>query len=150
MDTATRTSFIPVEATPIPTRMVFGEPDDAIREALLVRQSSGYFEVICHGAHWPNKLAPYVAGKQILCDPVVLALCIQAHPGFTGQPVRLIVCYAGAFSDGVAQQLADLLQVPVVAPSGMIAGDENEDRFTLFGGQWRGFTPASRTTYAVD
>ena len=36
---------------------------------------------------------------------------------YNGGPIRLLACSSGAVENGAAQQLADLLKVPVLAPT---------------------------------
>ncbi|HMO58286.1 MAG TPA: hypothetical protein PKA05_04200 [Roseiflexaceae bacterium] len=132
--TSTRRSTIGTS----PTRMVFGEIDDTIRRALRVPQEAGYFEVICHTMATTHQLAPIRGGRPVACEPWHLVLCLLAHPGFHGQPIRLIACHAGT-TTGVARHIANALQVKVIAPSGLIAPDG--DCFTLVGGTWQVFLP---------
>ncbi|MBQ9383232.1 MAG: hypothetical protein IJT87_03255 [Ruminiclostridium sp.] len=42
---------------------------------------------------------------------------IKNSSEFKGEPIRLIACQTGAEKDGLAQRLADLLLVPVKAPT---------------------------------
>lgn len=46
-----------------------------------------------------------------------LAYRILDSGKYTGGPIRLLACNAGQLENGAAQQLADLLRVPVLAPT---------------------------------
>ncbi len=45
---------------------------------------------------------------------------IRSQPGFDGQPIRLLSCETGCDPTGFAQQLSDLLDVPVHAPNQLL------------------------------
>jgi len=45
-----------------------------------------------------------------------LAYRIMDSGKYNGSPIRLLACNSGALEDGAAQQLADLLHKPVLAP----------------------------------
>ena len=49
-------------------------------------------------------------------SPKELAYRIMDSGKYTGGPIRLLACSSGAVENGAAQQLADLLHVPVLAP----------------------------------
>ena len=49
-------------------------------------------------------------------SPKELAYRIMDSGKYTGGPIRLLACSSGAVEDGAAQQLADLLHKPVLAP----------------------------------
>lgn len=78
----------------------------------------GYQDIACHAdaygfdAHDPETGELY---QEI--SPKELAYRIMDSGKYNGGPIRLLACSAGALPDGAAQQLADLLKVPVLAPT---------------------------------
>ena len=57
-------------------------------------------------------------------SPAELARLIQDSGKFSGGPIRLIACSSGMEEDGAAQQLANILGVPVWAPLGIVFHDK--------------------------
>src|SRR5262249_19308716 len=56
------------------------------------------------------------------------------QPGYVpGAPIRLISCSTGAWPDGIAQQLANIMHVDVLAPTTDLDGHTGEP---LNGGRW--------------
>ena len=52
-----------------------------------------------------------------MIDHRTLAGIIESDTGYTGGPVRLLSCSAGALDEGIAQNLANKLGVEVIAPT---------------------------------
>lgn len=95
------------------------------------RNPKGFFNVLGHGNPWSIEVSSQAihpralsqanlqqlreTGKVAL-NAVQLARAIRTAPGYTkGQPINLFSCQCGARSNGLAQQLADRMQVPVSA-----------------------------------
>jgi hypothetical protein len=92
-----------------------------------VRPEPGFHDVVVHGER--NGLfrpglvgADGVGHSANYTHPNQIADAVRGNPGYTGGPVRLISCHTGAVDPhaGVlpaAQQVADALGVPVMAPT---------------------------------
>jgi hypothetical protein len=78
-------------------------------------QSEGYFNVVTHA----NATSAYVLRGDGWAEIShrTLAQFIERAPAYSGGPVRLIACEAGACSTGLAQNLANKLGVEVLAPT---------------------------------
>jgi hypothetical protein len=100
-------------------------------------ESAGFFNVVTHADE--NFAAVLRGGEWLRFSHRVLARFIQGSLGYNGQPVRLIACSAGACATGLAQNLANKLGVPVLAPT----ADAFVSHTGAFGtwGEWRLFMP---------
>ncbi|MFO7167888.1 MAG: hypothetical protein DIU80_007640 [Chloroflexota bacterium] len=105
---------IPVTRTSLPNRVVCGEIDPAIEIALNRNPQPWFDDIICHG-HRCGLLAPIINGAHVLITAQELARFIRRNTTFGTRPIRLLSCWAGRDPNGFAQQLADLLRVPVLA-----------------------------------
>lgn len=80
------------------------------------------------------------SGKNLICyldDDTKLTITPQelaemlknekesGYGNYKGGNIRLLSCNTGSLDDGVAQQLADILQVDVLAPTEMLSVDES-------------------------
>jgi hypothetical protein len=71
-----------------------------------------------HGLNWMNSKILASEGS-VLLNASELAQLIRAAPNYKeGQHIHLFSCQCGAHSDGIAQQLADEMKVPVSAFTG--------------------------------
>ncbi|MCS6840370.1 MAG: hypothetical protein NZ699_09230 [Roseiflexus sp.] len=137
---------VPVLPTTFKNRFILGYPDRRIRTAMSQPAYPLFFELICHGS-LPDKkgetfAVPYVeeAGSRIKpLNAEQLYEIIVTHPAYIlGQPVRLIMCYAGYGPNSLAQQLADLLGAHVLAADNLVCA------YTLTplnNGRWIMFKP---------
>jgi hypothetical protein len=92
-----------------------------------VRPETGFHDVVVHGERnglfRPGLVGADGAGHSAnFTHPNQIADAVRANPHYDGGPVRLISCYTGAVDPraGVppaAQQVADALGVPVMAPT---------------------------------
>ena len=80
-----------------------------------VKPEPGFYDVIAHGTK--RSVGGHNA-KQ-------LARIIRADPMYKGQNVRLLSCNAGAAKNGVAQKLANTLDVKVLAPTDVLRPSTN-------------------------
>lgn len=82
----------------------------------------GYQDVVCHGTPYRCCRKRYTRNgvKWVIYDAARLAYRIRKHPYYTGGNIRLLSCSAGAADHGIAQKLADILQVNVMAPTGNV------------------------------
>ncbi len=78
----------------------------------------GYFDVIAHGT--PHGIEIQTLMGPVLVNHRVAAQLIQQSPGYTGQNIRLLSCSTGKLGDGFAQNLANLMNVNVKAPTDIL------------------------------
>ncbi|MGB9752949.1 MAG: hypothetical protein C0183_21890 [Roseiflexus castenholzii] len=139
---------VPVLPTMFKNRYVLGYPDHIIQKAMVQPTYPLFFELICHGSRPTPKgetfALPYVyMGKdgrwtKPLNAEQLFEIIITHRAYAIGQPVRLIMCWVGYGPNSLAQQLADLLGVPV------LAANERVKAYTLCpinNGRWILFTP---------
>lgn len=138
---------VPVFPTAFPNRFVLGYPDDIIRRAAGVPTDRVFFELLCHGSK-PNKngktyAVPFVTAS-LRGEPIdaqkLFDIVVTCPEYRLGQPVRLLMCWAGYGPDSLAQQLADLLGTVVLAANERISAGMFEP---MNGGVWLTFTPRS-------
>lgn len=119
-----------------------------------IARLEGYHDVVVHG----TSTGYFVPGRRnaagVSIDmgevhPFHIAEAIRNHPGYSGQPIRLISCFTGTFEDGAdgvsaAQRLSNILGVPVMAPTDAVGvrSDRGEQQPRVRGnGSWRTFLP---------
>jgi RHS repeat-associated protein len=131
---ASRAGARVAEAAPVLSRQV---DDLATYGARVPTQSGGYFNVVTHA----DATSAYVrsAGGDMAVGHRELARFISGSSGYSGQPIRLIGCNAGACSTGLAQNLANKLGVDVVAPTGKAYVSSTGSFWA--DGSWVTFTP---------
>lgn len=77
---------------------------------------NGYFDVIAHGN--PNHIEIISNGKKYNINHRELKKILKGNPNYRkGQPVRLLSCNTGNGERSFAQNLANKLNVPVIAPT---------------------------------
>ncbi|WP_152989910.1 hypothetical protein [Frankia sp. ACN1ag] len=132
-------------------RAFYGEKDHRMRDAAsAVRPLAGVYTADLHGT--PGSFI--VDGTTL--DGRDLGRLIRADGEWRGRPIRLVSCETGRGEAPVAQDLADHLGVPVVAPTELVANKEDgsliliKERRNSFGrikqsvaqdGQWIRFLP---------
>jgi len=81
----------------------------------------GYQDVACHADAY-SFAAQDPETEELLQEITVkeLAYRIIDSGKYTGGPIRLLACNSGVLEEGIAQQLADLLKVPVLAPTNTV------------------------------
>jgi hypothetical protein len=93
----------------------------------------GYFDVVGHGS--PNDIAGQSAAE----------IARKIGPVTNGQNIRLLSCWAGCPSGTFAQDLANELDVTVLAPTTEIGATGKGKNLTIYdGGSWLWFQPAKR------
>ncbi|WP_261802028.1 WXG100 family type VII secretion target [Streptomyces sp. ISID311] len=122
----------------------------------LVKPKPGYHDVVIHG----NDRGFFEPGRVNAHDksfsggnthPVQIAEAIRNNPSYDGGPVRLISCHSGTNGAGVdsvsaAQQVANELGVPVMAPTNKVGvmPDLGTQQPTIYlDGYWRTFLPVA-------
>jgi hypothetical protein len=129
-------THITVTPTNLPNRVVCGEVDPIIEWAMNRNPQQWFDDIMCHGNE-NGKPTPTINEVQVEITAEQLAVFITAQPDFGIRPIRLLMCWVGRDADGFAQQLANLLRVPVLAPPCRIdteqfATELPTERFRLF------------------
>jgi hypothetical protein len=84
----------------------------------------GYYDVRAHGG--PTSVDVFVNGQVIEgVNHRVLARLIQNSPDYAGQNVRLLSCNTGSLPNGFAKNLANKMNVDVVAPNQLLFPQSN-------------------------
>jgi len=101
----------------------------------------GYFNFVTHG----DKDGAWVLenGEWTPVSHRTVANAIKASPEYTGGPVQLVACEAGACATGFARNLSNLLNVPVRAPTTKVMIYSSGQVEILGGGIWRDFAVGS-------
>ena len=93
---------------------------------------------------------------EVAVDQRALATFLK-NKGYSGGPIRLVSCNAGALTDGIAQDLANKIGVEVIAPSQYVY-IWNDGSLTLsssissqyeFAGNWMKFLPGNQITSII-
>jgi hypothetical protein len=117
-----------------------GSDGASVRVSQNVAPLDGYHDVVVHGGAYDDTGAIfYVEGQPTHAGQVATA--ILENPSYTpGQPVRLITCWGGC---GPAQEVSDILQVPVKGATNIVAVPNKPLSlpFVMNGGTWLDFTP---------
>lgn len=116
-----------------PGGTAIGYDSSTLRNFDVIAPEPGYHDVVVHGVlsgmFRPGFIGAdgedYLSG---LTHPQQIADAIQANPHYDGGPVRLVSCHSGTVDPdaGVppaAQQVADALRVPVMAPTDAVGID---------------------------
>ena len=88
---------------------------------------NGYFDIVAHGTS--NSIQITHNGEHILVDHRVVAQLIQNVDGYNGQPIRLLSCNTGSLDKGFAQNLANTLNVDVMAPTKYVCANPDGSYF---------------------
>lgn len=89
--------------------------------------ANGYFDVIAHGT--PNGIQITHNGQHMIVDHRTAARLIQNSDSYNGQAIRLLSCNTGALDNGFAQNLANKLNVEVLAPTNYLWSTPNGNYF---------------------
>ena len=98
------------------SRKFINPNDDFYKYADRIAPQQGFCDIICHGDPF-HFLIRGMDGEKWEYSAKDAAEMIKNSSEFKGEPIRLIACQTGAEKDGLAQRLADLLLVPVKAPT---------------------------------
>ncbi len=123
------------------------------------RPKPGYHDVVVHGQP-DGHFRPGLVGadgqdyRANVTHAGQIADAIRSNPGWGGGPVRLISCHSGRVVPGAdvppaAQQVADALGVPVLAPTQTVGvyleGDADRAVHIFNNGKWKLFEPGGGT-----
>ena len=91
---------------------------DLLREYVKnVPRAPSFYDVALHGSPRSVTIELWYDDQVAQASPQTLANYIRSQPSYTGTPVRMLSCHTGAPSGDFAQKLANILHVPVAAPS---------------------------------
>ena len=97
------------------------EPNDSFYRNVLQNptiDSSGYYDIIAHGS--PNSIEMNINGQRQVIDHRMLASMLEHSDDYMGQDIRLLSCSTGSLDDGFAQNLANKMNVNVLAPTDIL------------------------------
>lgn len=126
----------------------FVNPNDLLYvNAKKIKPLDGYSDIVMHGS--PTELLAYGNnGEEWAYGAKEAAELIRNSREFCGKPIRLIACQTGALKDGIAQQIADELGVPVLAPTETVTVDIDGEMFVsdndILSGIWNSSSPEER------
>jgi hypothetical protein len=138
-----------------PDSTAIGYDSSTMRNFDMVKPQPGFHDVVVHGepdgTFCPGLIGEdgddYAANRT---HPNQVVDAIRNNPSYTGGPLRLVSCHSGVVAPdaGVApaaQQVADLLGVPVLAPTNAVGvsprGLDQEEPTLRGGGTWLMFYP---------
>ncbi|MFR9756986.1 RHS repeat-associated core domain-containing protein, partial [Streptomyces sp. TR06-5] len=125
-----------------PTFTRIGDDVRSIRNSQNVA-NAGHHDVVAHGT--PDG---YLDLDEGLVNGGQIVDAVRNNPAYRGGCLRLLVCYSGRDTSGIAQQVANEMGVTVLAPTDMVGtapalGAGQEPRIAN-GGYWRKFLPIVR------
>jgi hypothetical protein len=127
LSNATISAIGGIQITRTNCRIAVGDLDRAIEMAFSAPLLGNYYDVICHGTWQRDCLIPEVDDGIHDLDAQQLAVIIKSQPDYTGQPIRLLVCWVGQYETGFAYQIDTLLgHVGVLACTGEVVVDGSE------------------------
>ena len=93
-----------------------------------IEPKPGFEDFLIHGQ--PNKVEHQtVNGQWVEYSPQDFADIIRNDPEYHGGNIRLLACQSGRLDGGFAQQLADIMQVQVLAPTEILWLSKDGDTF---------------------
>jgi hypothetical protein len=133
-------------AEPVILGAKLGNDDATIKAIQWLKPQDGFYDVVVHGT--PDSVAIRIGNDWQFIDQRSLATYIGKQADYSGGAIRLASCQTGACDAGFAQNLANKMGVPVMAPtdklfvfsSGKIVIGPNQ--FTN-SGQWKTFYPGN-------
>ena len=117
-----------------------GSDSVSVRVAENAARLDDVHDVVVHGVPYDEAGAMFhVDGMPTNTSQIADA--IRANPDWNGQPVRLLTCYGAC---GPAQELSDILQVPVRAATKPVGVPQvpNSTPIVRQGGEWLDFFPS--------
>ena len=98
----------------------------------MIKPIDGFEDFTCHADPYTFYIDMVGEGKEkdfIEFSPADYAEAIRNSKTYRGGNILLISCQAGVIENGAAQQVADALQVIVMAPTEIVNVDENGEMF---------------------
>ncbi len=97
---------------------------------------NGYIDVIAHGA--PNRIQIEINGISKMVDHRYVGRILKHSDSYTGQKIRLLSCNTGLLDNGFAQNLANYMNVEVIAPTKYIWAYSNGKHIVAGGNEING------------
>lgn len=93
-----------------------------------IKPKEGYDDRVMHGT---SNSVEYTTnnGQKVDVSAKEFADILKASPDYNGEDIRLLSCSTGKEDDGFAQQLADELNINVLAPTEKLRVDDNGNLF---------------------
>lgn len=104
------------------------ENDPLFKNVDKIKPLEGFDDIVFHGDS-THLIAYGNDGEEWMYNAKEAAEIIRNSKSFHGRPIRLLSCQTGANKDGIAQQIADELNVEVLAPSETLFVDINGEMF---------------------
>lgn len=94
--------------------------DQLFRNAMDIKPIDGFDDLVCHATalYFVNR---DIRGNEELITPEEMAHDLKLFYNNKVPNLRLISCNAGVFDNGLAQQMANLLHVKILAAKGIVA-----------------------------
>ena len=108
-------------AKSIPGSIDFMDNDDLFSKYIAKRKDidqNGFFDIIAHGTSESIQITHN--GKHINVNHRVIAKLLKTNKKYKKQGIRLLSCSTGQIDSGFAQNLANKLKVPVIAPTDIL------------------------------
>lgn len=109
-------------------------PGDSFSRFIKYRKDAdvnGFQDVVAHGTS--DSVFVEHKGQQIEIDHRTLSRLLTQNKASSGKPIRLLSCCTGQNSSGFAQNLANKLNRPVIAPSDYLWVEPNGAYFVAAG-----------------
>lgn len=117
-------------ATAFPGSTDYMDPNDNFSKFIKNRKDidvNGFYDVIAHGS--PINIEINHNGKAITINHRVAAKLLKTDKNYKGQGIRLLSCSTGKIDNGFAQNLANKLKVPVMAPTDILWAKPNGSHY---------------------
>lgn len=111
---------------------------DNVGDVKLTPDFGGYLDVVMHGD--ATKTQANIDGQPVDFTLDEVVAMVRRDPDWRRRPIRLMSCSTGEAD--YARKLAEVLQVPVYAPSNILSVKGGIKR-VLHGGVWRRFEPST-------
>lgn len=111
---------------------------DNVGDVKLTPDFGGYLDVVMHGD--ATKTQANIDGQPVDFTLDEVVAMVRRDPDWRRRPIRLMSCSTGEAD--YARKLAEVLQVPVYAPSNILSVKGGMKR-VLHGGVWRRFEPST-------
>lgn len=105
--------------------------------------SNEFYDIIAHGS--PISIQVNHNGKDITINHRIAAKLLKANKKYNGQGIRLLSCSTGKIENGFAQNLANKLKVPVMAPTDILWAKPNGSYYVASGITINGIMTVNKT-----
>lgn len=116
---STQTMIHGTLVTSILQRIAIGDVDITMAQAMYIDYEQDFFDVVIHGK--AHAVAIWENNEPRSLDAADLAAILAAHPPVGKHPIRLVSCQTWREAASFAQQLANLIDVEVLASTAKIS-----------------------------